>query len=386
MTRTSSHTPSDQSRRSGSFGSPGNTADVDRPSRDVGGGRGADAAGRRALALIDDPIFAEHHAPAGHPERAERLHAARAAVARADLNLKRVDLAARAATIEELARVHSERYVLALGQAAGRSGYFDADTYYTESSVDAARTASGAAVVLTDSLLDHQAEFGVALLRPPGHHARPDGAMGFCLLNNVAVAAAHARARGIERVAIVDFDVHHGNGTQEMFYEDPSVLYVSLHQFPFYPGSGAAEETGRGEGRGYTVNVPLSAGAGDSAYGAAIERIVAPVLEAYRPELLLFSAGFDAHERDPLAQMQVTEDGFRSLVRRALAALDPGVGVGLILEGGYDLIGLGSSLTATLEGLADGALSQIPTATLWQAHERDLARAAAAAAELWKLG
>jgi acetoin utilization deacetylase AcuC-like enzyme len=363
MNPTSSHTPSDPSGSSNSSGD-----------------------GGRTLALIDDPIFAEHHAPAGHPERAERLHAARAAVARADLNLKRVDLAARVATMEELSRVHSERYVVALGQAAGRSGYFDADTYYTESSVDAARTASGAAVVLTDALLDHHAEFGVALLRPPGHHARPDGAMGFCLLNNVAVAAAHARARGVERVAIVDFDVHHGNGTQEIFYEDPSVLYVSLHQFPFYPGSGAADETGHGEGRGYTVNVPLSVGAGDAAYGAAIERIVAPVLETYRPELLLFSAGFDAHERDPLAQMQVTEDGFKSLVRRVLAALDPSVGVGLMLEGGYDLIGLGSSLAATLEGLSEGSLSQIPAATLWQAHERDLARAAAAAAELWKQG
>ncbi|HWZ88411.1 MAG TPA: histone deacetylase, partial [Polyangiaceae bacterium] len=208
---------------------------------------------RRTLALIDDPLFTEHRAPAGHPERAERLHAARAAVARAELELQRVDLVARAATNDELVRVHSERYLHELDQVAGRSGYFDADTYYSEASVDAARTASGAALVLTDFLLEGHAQFGVALLRPPGHHARPDGAMGFCLLNNVAVAAAHARARGVERVAIVDFDVHHGNGTQEIFYADPAVLYVSLHQFPFYPGTGAAEETGRGDGRGYTV-------------------------------------------------------------------------------------------------------------------------------------
>ncbi len=300
--------------------------------------------------------------------------------------MQRLDLAARIATNDELARVHGERYLNALGQMAGRSGYFDADTYYTENSVAAARTASGAALVLTDALLDGRAEVGMALLRPPGHHARPDAAMGFCLLNNVAVAAAHARARGVERVAIVDFDVHHGNGTQEIFYADPSVLYVSLHQFPFYPGSGAAEETGQGDGRGYTLNVPLSAGAGDAAYGAAIERIVAPVLETYQPGLLLFSAGFDAHERDPLAQMQVTEDGFRSLVRRTLAAIRPGVGVGLVLEGGYDLIGLGGSLAATLEALGEGGLSQIPGAALWRAHEHDLTRATAAAAELWKLG
>jgi len=337
------------------------------------------------LALIDDPLFTEHHAPAGHPERAERLHAARAAVARADLHLKRVDLHARPATDDELGRVHTERYLRELGQAAGRSGYFDADTYYSEASVDAARTASGAAIVLTDALLDGRATYGLALLRPPGHHARPDGAMGFCLLNNVAVAAAHARARGVARVAILDFDVHHGNGTQEMFYADPSVLYISLHQFPFYPGSGAAEETGRGDGRGYTVNVPLAAGAGEAAYGAALERIVAPVLESYRPGLLLFSAGFDAHQRDPLAQMELSDHGFKILVQRALAAVGPGVGSALLLEGGYDLIGLGSSLRATLEGLDEGGLSHIPSGRIWQAHERDLARAAAAA-ELWKLG
>jgi acetoin utilization deacetylase AcuC-like enzyme len=337
------------------------------------------------MVFVDDPLFTEHRAPAGHPERPERLHAARAAVARAELGMQRVDLAARRATLDELARVHSERYLLELGQVAGRSGYFDADTYYSEASVDAAHTASGAALVLTDSLIDDRAQFGVALLRPPGHHARPDGAMGFCLLNNVAVAAAHARARGVERVAIVDFDVHHGNGTQEIFYADPSVLYVSLHQFPFYPGTGAAEETGRGEGRGYTVNVPLSAGAGDRVYGAALERIVAPVLESYRPGLLLFSAGFDAHARDPLAQMEMSEEGFKALVRRALAAVGPKVGIGLVLEGGYDLLGLGSSLTATLEGLGEGGLNRITGAPLWQAQELDLARAEAAAAELWKL-
>jgi len=187
-------------------------------------------------------------------------------------------------------------------------------------------------------------------------------------------------------VAIVDFDVHHGNGTQEMFYADPSVLYVSLHQSPLYPGSGAAEENGVGDGRGYTLNVPLSPGAGDAAYGAAIERIVAPVLETYRPELLLFSAGFDAHARDRLAQMELSDDGFRTIVQRMLAALDPGVPVGLTLEGGYDLIGLGSSLGAVLAGLGEGPIHNIPAERLWQAHERDLRSAAAVAAELWKLG
>jgi len=238
---------------------------------------------------------------------------------------------------------------------------------------------------MTDAVLDRRADFGLALLRPPGHHARPSGAMGFCLLNNVAVAAAHARARGVERVAIVDFDVHHGNGTQEMFYDDPSVLFISLHQSPLYPGSGASEEKGTGDGHGYTLNVPLSAGAGDAVYAAALKRIVAPVLEAYRPGLLLFSAGFDAHSRDPLAQMELTDGGFRAIVRRTLGALGSAVPVGMVLEGGYDLVGLGSSLGAVLEGLGEGPMQDLPAERLWQAHERDLSAAAAAAAELWKL-
>lgn len=341
---------------------------------------------QKTLALVDDPVFCEHVAPAGHPERPERLHAARAAIAHAELDLRRVDLATRNASDDELARVHAQQYLHTLGQAAGRSGYFDEDTFYSVQSVAAARAAAGAALVITDALLDERADFGVALVRPPGHHARPSGAMGFCLLNNVAIAAAHARARGVERVAIVDFDVHHGNGTQEMFYADPSVLYVSLHQSPLYPGTGAAAERGSGDGRGYTVNVPLSAGANDAVYGAAIERIVAPVLETYQPGLLLFSAGFDAHLRDPLAQMDMTDAGFQALVRRTLAALAPGVRVGLMLEGGYDLIGLGQSLSATLEGLSAGPQSGIPAERLWDAHELDLAGAAAAATELWKLG
>ncbi|HET7541616.1 MAG TPA: histone deacetylase [Polyangiaceae bacterium] len=341
---------------------------------------------QKTLALVDDPLFCEHHAPAGHPERPERLHAARAAIARTDFDLRRTDLATRSASEDELLRVHHAQYLEQLGQAAGQVGYFDEDTFYSEQSVSAARAAAGAALVITDVLLDGRADFGLALVRPPGHHARPSGAMGFCLLNNIAVAAAHARARGVERVAIVDFDVHHGNGTQEMFYTDPSLLFISLHQSPLYPGTGSAEENGARDGRGYTINVPLSPGAGDAAYGAAIERIVAPVLESYQPGLLLFSAGFDAHSRDPLAQMELTDQGFRTLVQRTLAALRPGTPVGMTLEGGYDLLGLGSSLGAVLTGLGEGPVQNIPAERLWQAHERDLRAAAAVAAESWKLG
>jgi acetoin utilization deacetylase AcuC-like enzyme len=226
--------------------------------------------------------------------------------------------------------------------------------------------------------------------------------MGFCLLNNVAVAAAHARARGVERVLVLDFDVHHGNGTQEMFYDEPNVLFVSLHQFPFYPGTGAATETGRGDGRGYTVNVPLGAGAGDAEYAAAFDRIVTPIVSTFAPGLVLMSAGFDAHRDDPLAQMRVTEAGYRGMTRRLLGALRPGTPVGALLEGGYDLRALEDSLRATLETLVGldesagaGEAGREPASRLGASdatgepsprHGEELERAYRAAAEFWRLG
>ena len=185
---------------------------------------------------------------------------------------------------EQLARVHTSDYISELAALRGQEGDFDADTYLSPGSVTAAMRAAGGACNLVDALLDGSVERAVALLRPPGHHARPHTAMGFCLLNNVAVAAAHARARGIERVLVVDWDVHHGNGTQEMFFRDPNVLYVSTHQWPFYPGSGATEEVGEGDGRGFTLNVPLSAGAGDAEYAAAFERVDLARRGFVRPE------------------------------------------------------------------------------------------------------
>jgi acetoin utilization deacetylase AcuC-like enzyme len=212
--------------------------------------------------------------------------------------------------------------------------------------------------------------------------------MGFCLLNNVAIAAASARARRAERVAIVDWDVHHGNGTQEMFYADPSVLYVSLHQFPFYPGTGAADELGSGEGRGYTINVPLSAGADDAVYCAAIERIVAPVIEQHDPDLLLISAGFDAHRRDPLASMALTEWGYAKMTARLMRALPRGHAgrIGLLLEGGYDLVGLSESLQASLEVLGGRDPEEKPLASVGAGHTADLGRVERAVAQFWRLG
>ncbi|HEX7669176.1 MAG TPA: histone deacetylase, partial [Polyangiaceae bacterium] len=209
----------------------------------------------------------------------------------------------------------------------------------------------------------------------------------------VAVAAAHARTRGADRVAVVDFDVHHGNGTQEMFYADPAVLYVSIHQFPFYPGTGSVGETGVLEGTGRTVNVPLSAGAGDAVYLAAFQRIVAPVIASFDPDLLLISAGFDAHELDPLGSMRVTEAGFAGMAVELAGALPRGSDgrIGVILEGGYDLDGLAGSLRATLEALDSGAYApgdsrQTPDRAISPTHEAELGRALATARENNRFG
>jgi acetoin utilization deacetylase AcuC-like enzyme len=312
----------------------------------------------RAL-VVDDARF-DRHAPLGHhPERPERLIAARHALARAGAAGAQFDrVGPRTATDDELARVHDRRFVEALTKLRGERGYLDPDTYVSAESVEVARLAAGSLLAMVDAMIDGPVPKGVALLRPPGHHARPARAMGFCLLNNVAIAAAHARTRGLERIAVVDWDVHHGNGTQEIFWTDPNVLYVSTHQSPFYPGTGDAEEVGDGPGQGYTVNVPLAAGAGDAVYASAFERVVLPVVESYAPELVLVSAGFDASARDPLAQMELSANAFGWMARELarLAARSAKGRMALVLEGGYDLVALEAGLAGAIDGmLADRA-------------------------------
>ncbi len=338
--------------------------------------------------LVDDALFDAHalggpEQPAYHPERPERLVAARAAAAASQVEWRAVGR--REATIAELARVHHPAYLESLDELRGQTGYVDPDTYVAPRSVDAAHVAAGGAIALVDRLLDTDVTRGVALLRPPGHHARPGHAMGFCLLNNVAVAAAHAVGRGLGRVLVVDWDVHHGNGTQEMFWRSPNVLYLSLHQFPFYPGTGAAEEAGEGDGRGFTVNVPLSAGGGDDVYRSAFERTVLPVAMEYAPELILISAGFDASIRDPLAQMRLSSSAFGWMGKalRGVADASARGRVALILEGGYDLVGLEGGLLAAIHGIVRNEADEIaqPDGT-----PEDVARAVKAARRGWKIG
>lgn len=252
----------------------------------------------------------------------------------------------RAATREELLRVHSADYLDTLARSAGRPVMLDPDTFTSPESVEIAALAAGAAIEAAEhAITRHEPAF--ALVRPPGHHAERNRAMGFCLYNNVAVAAAHAVARGLERVAVVDIDVHHGNGTQWMFYDDPRVLYVSTHQYPFYPGTGAANDTGTGDGAGFTFNVPLEMGATDADYTLVYQSAVAPVIEEFAPQLLLVSAGFDAHERDPLASMRVTTEGYAWVVRQ-LVKLAPSGSIGFVTEGGYDLTALRDCLDAAI--------------------------------------
>jgi acetoin utilization deacetylase AcuC-like enzyme len=294
------------------------------------------------------------HDTGPHPERADRIVAIdRELERRGWLGWERLE--SPPVDRRMLTAVHPEEYVAAIeAAAASGGGHLDADTVISEGSFEAALHGVGGAVALVDLLLDGSAPTGFSAHRPPGHHATRARAMGFCLFNNIAVAATHAiQDSGLERVMILDWDVHHGNGTNDIFHASDQVLFVSIHQWPLYPGTGSARDVGAGAGEGFTVNLPVAAGSGDHLYRSLVDDVVVPLAQAFVPQLLLVSAGFDAHAEDPLASCQVTESAFAAMarsVRRLGEAL--GVPVGCVLEGGYALEALARSVAATMEALS----------------------------------
>jgi len=331
------------------------------------------------------PVYVSHpasleHDTGAHPERAARIVAIEEELGARDwLGYERVE-APRVAS-EDLLAVHPARYVTGIRELSEAGGPIDLDTVVSQGSWEAAQRAAGGAVALVDRLLDGSAPAGASVLRPPGHHAEPARAMGFCLFNNVAVAARHALSvRGLSRALILDWDVHHGNGTEAVFASSPDVLYVSIHEWPLYPGTGPASDVGIGEAEGFTLNLPVPAGSGDAEFVSLVADLVGPVALSFRPDLVLLSAGFDAHRDDPLATCTVTEAGYAAMtgaVRRFAAEL--GAPVGLVLEGGYALGALARSLAATLEVLV---ADQVPAARDVAPHPLALA-AASRLSEWW---
>ena len=311
----------------------------------------------KRVGFLYDPTVLEHQPPAGHPERPARVREVMALLERSDILDRLTRLPVTPATRAQLERVHPARYLDKVERiVAEGGGYLDAgDTVASPGSWAAATAAAGASIGAIDAILSGDQDAAFALVRPPGHHAPPDRAMGFCILNNAAVAAAHAVAQyGLSRVLLVDFDVHHGNGIQDAFYDSPDVLYFSTHQSPAYPFTGAIDETGEGAGAGYTVNVPLPPDVGEAGFLQAFDSVLRPIAHRYKPELVIVSAGYDAHWRNSAYVAGIRE----RLTVRGLCALSkslqeiadahcPGKLVG-ILEGGYDLEALAYGVLGTL--------------------------------------
>lgn len=303
------------------------------------------------------PDYLKHQTGSRHPERPERLsHLVKHLLGRPVWN-SLVHLQPQHAIIDHVKLVHPESHVIGIAKAcaSGVSVLDAGDTHVSKESYDVALLAVGAAVEAVDQVLSGSLDSAFCAARPPGHHAETATAMGFCLFNNVAIAARHAqKSRGIERVAILDWDVHHGNGTQEIFYDDPSVLYVSLHQYPFYPGTGAADEIGSGKGKGFTLNCPMKAGSGEKEYFGAFHQRILPALDSFKPQLLILSAGFDAHKDDPLAGIELTEGTFGKMtgLMKKVAINHCDGKIVSVLEGGYNLEALARSAEKHLEALA----------------------------------
>jgi acetoin utilization deacetylase AcuC-like enzyme len=302
--------------------------------------------------IVKDGRYLRHGSEFSHPETPQRLASIYEMLENPDMAWKFLGIDARLATREELERVHQPAYIDTIAATAGQTIFMlDPDTVATAETYDVARLAAGGVINAIDSVVSGETDNAFALVRPPGHHAQKATAAGFCIFNNIAIGARHALARhGLKRILIVDWDLHHGNGTQEAFYEDPQVLYFSTHQSPGYPGTGSLSEMGRGPGLGYTINCPLKAGADDATYARVFRDILSPVVLSFRPEIILVSAGFDPYIGDPLGEMRVTPEGFACLARILLDLAEECCGGRLvaILEGGYNIVGLAKSVRAVL--------------------------------------
>jgi acetoin utilization deacetylase AcuC-like enzyme len=338
--------------------------------------------------MAGDPVFLWHpsslqHDTGPHPEQPARITAIREELEARDW-LGFVPVNSPPVSRSALGAVHPGRHVESIEAVAARGGgHLDFDTVMSAGSFDAALHAAGGAVRLAEMLVGGEAPTGFSAHRPPGHHASQARAMGFCLFNNIAVAAQYALdALGLSRVLILDWDVHHGNGTSDIFYASDAVLFVSIHQSPLYPGTGAAAEVGSGAGRGFTVNLPVPAGSGDRDYRSLVSHVVVPLARAFEPQLVLLSAGYDAHIDDPLADCRVTDEGFAAMTALMRdACLELGVRLGAVLEGGYSLSALGRGVAHTMAALggdrsSNGDSSPVDLTPLASA-------AATRVAELW---
>ena len=339
--------------------------------------------------VVSDSQYLKHFAGRAHPERPQRIEVMNQmadSMRRAGLH----HLAPRAATRDEIALCHGREYIEMVERTATLERYdFDPDTHTSRETFATAMLAAGGVLTAVEAVADGAADNAFAIVRPPGHHALANRAMGFCFFNNVAIAAQWLlKARGLKRVLIVDWDLHHGNGTQDIFYESPEVLYVSMHQFPHYPGTGSLHEIGYGAGMGFTVNAPMPAEFGDPEYLRVFDRLVMPIARNFNPEFILISAGFDCHFRDPMGQMRVTEAGFAAMARRVkrLAAECCGGKMVAALEGGYDLEAIAASGRAVIEEFGRDADEPIAPDHGGDRVMPIIERAAHHVGNYWKLG
>jgi len=311
----------------------------------------------RRTGIVKDSRYLQHSAGAFHPESPERLAAVYEMLDNPNISWKYSHIEPREASREEIAYVHTLPYIDSIACTAGKSCTFlDPDTVASAETYEIAKLAVGGVLNAIDAVMTGEVDNAFAFVRPPGHHAGPDNSAGFCVFNNVAIGAVHAMKRhGLKKILIVDWDLHHGDGTQKIFYSDRRVLYFSTHQYPFYPGTGGLREIGEGDAVGYTVNVPLQHGAVNGTFVSVFRRILEPIALAFEPDLILVSAGFDIYYQDPLGGMRVTPDGFAAMARELLNIADYCCSGRVVaaLEGGYHAMGLTRSVKATLEEMFD---------------------------------